>query len=70
MPRGGVLHVTLDRPAARNARSALARLMGVDAVNGPLSDAFDPPTDVGPLDEWQAAANADWAKAREVACRC
>ncbi|HZK81485.1 MAG TPA: TolC family protein [Humisphaera sp.] len=39
-----------------NARSALARLIGVRAVNGPLSDAFDPPRDVPTLEQWQQQA--------------
>ena len=41
---------------AANARSALARLIGVPAVTGPLSDAFDPPADIPTLDQWQQQA--------------
>ena len=44
---------------AANARSALARLMGVDAVRGPLVDAFTPPPgDLADLGTWQAQALA------------
>jgi len=41
---------------AANARSGLARLMAVPAVNGPLSDAFDPPANVPELPDWQRLA--------------
>ena len=37
---------------AANARSALARLMGVAEVVGPLTDAYDPPADVPPVGDW------------------
>jgi outer membrane protein TolC len=42
---------------AANARSGLARLIGVPAVNGPLSDNFDPPAAVPELQAWQQLAN-------------
>ena len=42
-----------------NARSALARLMGVDAVDGHLVDLFDAPGDVAPRDTWLARARED-----------
>jgi outer membrane protein TolC len=41
---------------AANARSALARLIGVPAVRGQLSDEFEPPADVRALDGWQKRA--------------
>jgi outer membrane protein TolC len=41
---------------AANARSALARLMGVSEVRGPLIDAFEAPVDVQTVEQWQAAA--------------
>src|SRR5690606_26180225 len=41
---------------AANARSALARLMGVDAVEGELIDAFTTPADVRQLAEWRETA--------------
>ena len=43
---------------AANARSALARLMGVPLVAGPLTDAFDPPADVPAAPRWIGAATA------------
>ena len=43
---------------ATNARSALARLMGVAEVSGPLTDAFAPPAAVPALDGWVAGAVA------------
>ena len=43
---------------AANARSALARLMGVAEIAGPLTDAFDPPGDVPPVADWLDAAPA------------
>ena len=39
-----------------NARSALARLMGVAAVAGELTDDYAVPDDVPPLDDWLALA--------------
>ena len=50
------VNLTQARASAANARSALARLMGVSAVDGPLTDAFDPPADVPPVGLWQADA--------------
>ncbi|HWE04630.1 MAG TPA: TolC family protein [Tepidisphaeraceae bacterium] len=47
-----------SRSDSSNARSALARLIGVRSINGPLSDAFDPPADVPTLDQWQRQAPA------------
>lgn len=41
---------------AANARSALARQMGVDAVEGELIDAFTTPADVRQLAEWRETA--------------
>ncbi len=38
-------------------RSALARLMGVSEVTGPLVDAFDPPGEVPAVEAWQAEAH-------------
>jgi outer membrane protein len=46
-----------SRTDAANARSALARLMGVDRVRGPLVDAFDPPADLPLLETWQTRAH-------------
>jgi outer membrane protein TolC len=48
--------LTQSQTDAANARSALARLMGVQAVTGPLVDAFDPPAEVGEVDSWQEQA--------------
>lgn len=48
--------LTQARTDAVNARSALARLMGVSAVAGPLTDAFEPPTDLEGIDVWQRLA--------------
>jgi multidrug efflux system outer membrane protein len=44
------------RTAAGNARSALARLMGVSSVDGPLTDTFEPPVDVPGIERWQVTA--------------
>jgi outer membrane protein TolC len=44
------------RTDALNARSALARLMGVDAVAGPLTDAFAAPLNVGAVNDWREQA--------------
>jgi outer membrane protein len=41
-----------------NARSALARLMGVSAVNGRLIDGFDPPPQLSSLEQSRAWAEA------------
>lgn len=41
---------------AANARSALAKLMGVNLISGPLSDAFATPTDLGAVSEWRDSA--------------
>lgn len=43
---------------AYNARSALARLMGVPSVDGTLTDDFVPPTKIESLDDWRRAGNA------------
>jgi outer membrane protein TolC len=48
--------LTQARTAAINARSALARLMGVSQVKGPLVDDFTPPTAVGALEKWKTSA--------------
>ena len=48
--------LTQARTDALNARSALARLMGVDAVRGPLVDQYDLPGDIGAVDPWEADA--------------
>ncbi len=48
--------LTESRTQADNARSALARLMGVAAVDGPLTDHFEPPPDICPIDEWHHRA--------------
>jgi len=45
------------RTDARNARSALARLMGVTEVRGPLTDAFEPPAMVAAIEKWQLDAS-------------
>ena len=50
--------LTQSQTDAANARSALARLMGVPAVRGPLVDAFEPPAEVGEVDLWQEQALA------------
>jgi len=50
--------LTQARTDAANARSALARLMGVTTVAGPLTDAFDIPTVIQPLETWQEDAQA------------
>ena len=49
--------LTQARADAANARSALARLMGVSEVAGPLTDAFDPPADVAAVELWQDDAH-------------
>jgi outer membrane protein len=51
--------LTQARTDAANARSALARLMGVAAVRGRLTDAFNPPAiEEAALDAWQTEALA------------
>jgi multidrug efflux system outer membrane protein len=45
-----------SRTDALNARSALARLMGVTEVRGPLTDAYEAPADLQTTEHWQAAA--------------
>ncbi len=52
------VQLTQARTAAYNARSSLARLMGVPSVDGPLTDTFSPPADVAPLAQWQRTAAA------------
>ena len=44
------------RTDAANARSALARLMGVSEVRGNLVDAFVPPMQVPEMEQWQVEA--------------
>jgi outer membrane protein len=48
--------LTQARADAANARSGLARLMGVSVVRGVLTDAFDPPRAIPPADFWQIRA--------------
>lgn len=48
--------LTRARTFARNARSALARLMGVARVDGKLVDGFDSPTDERDDDAWISRA--------------
>lgn len=55
---GASASLTQARTDAANARSALARLIGVPAVRGALTDDFEPPADVGTLDDWQQAAGS------------
>jgi outer membrane protein TolC len=45
-----------SRTDAANARSALARLMGVSEVRGPLIDAYEPPQAVPGMEDWQVNA--------------
>jgi len=47
-----------SRTGSANALSALARLIGVPAVRGKLSDEFEPPADVSTLEIWQKRAAA------------
>ncbi len=49
--------LTQARTDVANGRSALARLMGVTEVAGPLTDAYDPPADMGSVARWQADAH-------------
>jgi outer membrane protein TolC len=49
--------LTQAHAAAIDARSALARLMGVSQVRGPLVDEFSPPADIPPLEQWRAIAD-------------
>jgi outer membrane protein TolC len=62
--------LTQSRTDAANARSALARLMGISDVTGTLTDAFVPPTTIAPLQSWEDQALAQrqdyLAMAREV----
>ena len=55
--------LTQSQTDAANARSALARLMGVPAVAGPLVDAFEPPAEVGGVDLWRERALAPTTRA-------
>lgn len=48
--------LTQARTDAANARSALARLIGVPAVTAPLTDAYVPPADIPALEQWQQRA--------------
>ena len=50
--------LTQTRTNAANARSALARLMGVRAVSGPLVDGLALPTDIPGLELWQTRGEA------------
>ena len=50
--------LTQARTDAANGRNALARLMGVDEVTGPLDDSFTVPDDTSSLDHWQSLALA------------
>jgi outer membrane protein TolC len=45
--------LTQARADAANARSALARLMGVDQVRGELVNDFGTPVAISPLEDWQ-----------------
>jgi len=47
-----------SRTDAANARSALARLISVNAVRGALIDAYSPPRDLPEIDQWQQRATA------------
>lgn len=51
--------MTQSQTEAANARSALARLMGVPAVTGTLTDHFEPPAGVADLTWWQERASTD-----------
>lgn len=48
--------LTQARTNAINARSILARLMAVTKIDGPLSDAFVPPEEIGPDWAWHQRA--------------
>jgi outer membrane protein len=48
--------LTQARTDAANARSALARLMGVSEVRGKLIDAYEAPADVPTIEQWQQKA--------------
>lgn len=50
--------LTQARTDAANARSALARLIGVARVAGQLTDAYALPDDVPDIDQWQQLAGA------------
>ena len=50
--------LTQTRTNAANARSALARLMGVRAVSGPLVDGWALPADIPGLEQWQTRGEA------------
>lgn len=50
--------MTQAQTDAANARSALARLMGVPAVTGLLTDQFEPPAGVADLASWRERASA------------
>ena len=51
--------LTQARTDAANGRSALARLMGVDEVTGPLDDSFTVPDDTLTLEHWRSLALAN-----------
>lgn len=53
------VQLTQARTDAVNARSALARLMGVPAVTGALTDAFTLPQAIDALDAWQTRARTE-----------
>ena len=50
--------LTQAKTDAANARSALARLMGVEIVRGQLVDAFIPPEMLTTLEDWQHRAKS------------
>jgi len=50
--------LTQTRTNAINGRSGLARLMGVAAVAGSLTDAFDPPAEITAIEVWREQAFA------------
>lgn len=53
---GTRVSLTQARTDAANARSALARLMGVVAVRGPLTDEFQVPSEAAPVEDWLTTA--------------
>jgi outer membrane protein len=59
--------LTQTRTNAANARSALARLMGVSAVKGPLVDGLVLPQDIPTLDQWQSSAESSRQDLRAAA---
>jgi len=59
--------LTQTRTNATNARSALARLMAVPAVKGPLVDGLMLPQDIPTLDQWQSGAESSRQDLRAAA---